>query len=261
ARGIRRATSSRWRSRRPPSRSLRSSGAASPRSGTACSSCRCESRSTTRRRTERSPPVPRTALSSHAPMLAAALAAFGTAFAAARVWNRQAGEPLPLGNVVRAAGTALGEIAIPGESARRRRRRPARRTASDDARHAPAAPRGVRGFYRLLVDTVSRWIADFAPSMGAALSYYTLFSLAPLLLIIVSVAGLVFGEEAARGEVFAQLQGLLGDDGASAVENLLAGVQVSGKGPLGSVLGIVLLAVGATTVFGELQSALDRIWR
>lgn len=205
--------------------------------------------------------MPRTALSSHAPTLAAALAAFGTAFAAARVWNRQAGEPLPLGNVVRAAGTALGEIAIPGESARRRRRRPARPTTFDDVGHAAAAPRGVRGFYRLLVDTVSRWIADFAPSMGAALSYYTLFSLAPLLLIVVSVAGLVFGEEAARGEVFAQLQGLLGDDGASAVENLLAGVQVSGKGPLGSVLGIVLLAVGATTVFGELQSALDRIWR
>ncbi|MCD6681503.1 MAG: YihY/virulence factor BrkB family protein [Burkholderiaceae bacterium] len=119
----------------------------------------------------------------------------------------------------------------------------------------------MRGFYRLLVDTVSSWIEDYAPSMGAALSYYTLFSLAPLLLIVLSIAGLVFGGEAARGELFGQLQGMLGSDGAAAVENLLASVQVSGKGPLGTGIGIVLLIVGATTVFGELQSDLDRIWR
>lgn len=121
-------------------------------------------------------------------------------------------------------------------------------------------PRGLRGFYRLLVDTVSSWIEDYAPSMGAALSYYTLFSLAPLLLIVVSVAGLVFGDDAARGEVYEQLQGLLGSDGASAVQSLLQSVEVSGRGPLGSIIGIVLLVVGATTVFGELQSNLDRIW-
>lgn len=126
---------------------------------------------------------------------------------------------------------------------------------------ATPPPRGLRGFYRLLVDTVSSWIEDFAPSMGAALSYYTLFSLAPLLLIVVSVAGLVFGEEAARGEVFGQLQGMLGDEGAAAVQSLLQSVDVGGKGPLGSIVGVVLLAIGATTVFGELQSDLDRIWR
>ncbi|MCO5099968.1 MAG: YihY/virulence factor BrkB family protein [Burkholderiaceae bacterium] len=119
----------------------------------------------------------------------------------------------------------------------------------------------MRGFYRLFVDAVSSWSEDYAPSMGAALSYYTLFSLAPLLLIVISVAGLVFGEEAARGELFEQLRGMLGNEGAATVEKLLASVQVSGKGPLASTIGIALLAVGATTVFAELQSDLDRIWR
>ncbi len=206
--------------------------------------------------------MPRTALPSLAPTVAAALAAFGAAFAATRLWSRRPAEPLKIENVARAASAALGGVAIPGESARTRHAREAtRRAAHADLRRTQAPPRGLRGFYRLLVDTVSSWIEDFAPSMGAALSYYTLFSLAPLLLIVVSVAGLVFGEDAARGEVFGQLQGLLGDDGAAAVENLLASVEVSGKGPLGSIVGIALLAVGATTVFGELQSNLDRIWR
>lgn len=205
--------------------------------------------------------MPRTALPSRAPAVAAAAAAFGAAFAAARLWGRRPAEPLKIENLARAASAALGGVAIPGESARVRHEREARRAESAHVQRTPAPPRGLRGFYRLLVDTVSSWIEDYAPSMGAALSYYTLFSLAPLLLIVVSVAGLVFGEDAARGEVFGQLQGLLGDDGAAAVQDLLASVEVSGKGPIGSVVGIALLAVGATTVFGELQSNLDRIWR
>jgi membrane protein len=105
------------------------------------------------------------------------------------------------------------------------------------------------------------WVADYAPSMGAALAYYSVFSLAPLLLIVISVAGLVFGEEAVRGEVFAQLQGLLGSDAAQAVQGLLSSVSQTDEGILGTVIGLVLLLIGATTVFGELQDALDRIWR
>ncbi len=200
-----------------------------------------------------------------APTRAATLAAFGAAvgatFAALRLWRPRPADPLPLGKFARAATVALDGVAIPGESARQRRRRQARSATHADAPKPSAPPRGLRGFYRLLSDTVSSWVDDYAPSMGAALSYYTMFSLAPLLLIVVSVAALVFGEDAARGEVFAQLQGLLGDQGASAVENLLASVEVSGKGPLGGAIGVALLAVGATTVFSELQSDLDRIWR
>jgi len=109
---------------------------------------------------------------------------------------------------------------------------------------------------------VSRsWLDDYAPSMGAALAYYTLFSLAPLLLIVVSVAGLFFGEDAARGEIAAQLGSLMGERSASAVQDLLASVKRPAEGAAVSVLGLVLLFVGATSVFGELQDALDRIWR
>ena len=82
---------------------------------------------------------------------------------------------------------------------------------------------------------MSAWIDDYAPSMGAALSYYTVFSLAPLLLIVVSVAGLVFGEEAVRGELFAQLQGLMGEDAAKAIEDLLASVSKPAKGVVGTI--------------------------
>ena len=69
--------------------------------------------------------------------------------------------------------------------------------------------------------SVVAWLDDYAPSMGAALAYYTLFSLAPLLIIAIAVAGLVFGHEAARGEIVAQIQGLIGREGATAIEGLL----------------------------------------
>jgi membrane protein len=97
--------------------------------------------------------------------------------------------------------------------------------------------------------------------MGAALSYYTLFSIAPLLLITVGVAGLVFGEDAARGEIFGQLRDLMGDEGALAIERLLASADKPEGGVIATAVGIAMLLLGAMTVFGELQNALDRIWR
>jgi membrane protein len=105
------------------------------------------------------------------------------------------------------------------------------------------------------------WRADYAASMGAALAYYTMFSLAPLLLIVISVAGLVFGEAAARGEIQAQLDALMGQRSASAVQALLASVHQPAQGWAATGLGLVLLLAGAVSVFGELQDALDRIWR
>lgn len=116
-------------------------------------------------------------------------------------------------------------------------------------------------WWRLVKTAVSAWIDDYAPSMGAALSYYTVFSLAPLLLIVISVAGLIFGADAARGEIFGQLRGTMGDDAARAVEGLLASVSKPAEGITATVIGVAVLLIGATTVFGELQNALDRIWR
>jgi membrane protein len=110
-------------------------------------------------------------------------------------------------------------------------------------------------------DAIAAWSDDYAPSMGAALSYYTVFSLAPLLLIVISIAGLVFSQEAARGEVFGQLRGLLGDEPAKAVEAVLASLSKPAHGLTSTVISVAVLLVGATSVFGELQDALDRIWR
>ena len=105
------------------------------------------------------------------------------------------------------------------------------------------------------------WVDDYAPSMGAALAYYTLFSIAPLLLIVISIAGLVFGEDAARGQIFGQLRELMGEQGAAAVQGLLKNVSKPSEGIIGTAVGVVVLLVGAMSVFGELQNSLDRIWR
>lgn len=119
----------------------------------------------------------------------------------------------------------------------------------------------VADVWSLARTTVSAWLDDYAPSMGAALAYYTVFSIAPLLLIVISVAGIVFGAEAARGEIVAQLSGLMGTDAARAIEDLVVDVWQPEEGAIATGIGAVLMLVGATTVFGELQDALDRIWR
>jgi membrane protein len=108
---------------------------------------------------------------------------------------------------------------------------------------------------------VKAWNDDYAPSMGAALAYYTLFSIAPLLLIVISVAGLAFCDEAVRGEIFEQLAGLMGPQGAQAVEDLVRNADRPGAGAIAMITGTVALLLGASAVFGELQNALDRIWR
>jgi membrane protein len=114
---------------------------------------------------------------------------------------------------------------------------------------------------RVLWLTVEGFIDDRGPRMGAALAYYTLFSLAPLLLIVVSVAGLVWGGDAVRGELVSQLEALLGASAASTIEQMLRSVAWPAGGWLNTVLGLGLMLVGATTVFAELQDALDTIWR
>ena len=109
--------------------------------------------------------------------------------------------------------------------------------------------------------SIAAWVDDYAPSMGAALAYYTVFSLAPLLVIVISVAGLIFGADAVSGAIFSQINGLMGAEAAKGIQDLLSSVSKPSTGIIGTILGIVFLLVGATSVFGELQDALDRIWR
>ena len=143
---------------------------------------------------------------------------------------------------------------------------PAANQAANEAPHQAASwvtnpPLNASTLWRLIKQVVNAWLDDYGPSMGAALAYYTMFSLAPLLLILIAVAGLVFGQDAARGEISAQLSGLMGPGGAGAVQDLLTSVHKPTEGVAATVLGVLLLLLGATTVFGELQDALDRIWR
>ena len=98
----------------------------------------------------------------------------------------------------------------------------------------------------LLKAAAVSWVDDYAQSMGAALAFYTLFSIAPLLLIVTTIAGVVFGEEAARGEIFGQLQGMLGAPGALAVQGLLESARRPSESVLAAVFGIVFLFIGAT---------------
>jgi membrane protein len=119
-------------------------------------------------------------------------------------------------------------------------------------------PRAVVALFR---DAARNWMRDYAQSMGAALAFYTIFSIAPLLLIVIAIAGFFFGEEAARGEIYGQLNGMLGNHGALAVQGLLESAGRRGDSVPAAAAGLVVLIVGATSVFAELQDALDRIWR
>jgi membrane protein len=119
----------------------------------------------------------------------------------------------------------------------------------------------MRSYLALVRKAVAAWNDDYAASIGAALAYYTTFSLAPMLIVVIAVAGLVFGREAARGEIVAQLGSLLGPDAATAIQGLLKSASEPGKSLIASAIGVVTLVIGATSVFAELQSALDRIWR
>jgi YihY family inner membrane protein len=105
------------------------------------------------------------------------------------------------------------------------------------------------------------WIDDYAPTMGAALSYYMLFSLGPLLVIVIAIAGMVFGQDAAQGAIITQLGSIMGEEGATAVQGLLKAARETSTGIVASITGGFLLLLGATAIFSELQSDLDRIWQ
>ena len=104
-------------------------------------------------------------------------------------------------------------------------------------------------------------IADNAPRLGAALAFYTLFSLAPVLIVTVSVAGFVFGQKAAQGEIVRQFQGLMGMQGATAIETIIQSTNRPALGVFATALGLLTILIGASGAFNELQDALNTIWK
>jgi membrane protein len=104
------------------------------------------------------------------------------------------------------------------------------------------------------------WLERNAFVHAGSLAFYTLFSMAPIVIITVAVAGILFGEDAARGEVVAQLQGFVGPEGARAVENAVARSRVEVAGIIPTLAGLAALVLGATTVFAQMQISLNSIW-
>jgi len=114
----------------------------------------------------------------------------------------------------------------------------------------------------LAKETVTRWTEDKASALAAALAYYSLFSLAPLVLIAVAVAGLAFGQQAAEGQLYSQLAGLMGDATAKALQGMVANMhQQEGGGIVATIVGIATLLFGASGVFAQLQDSMNTIWK
>ncbi len=119
----------------------------------------------------------------------------------------------------------------------------------------------LQALWWLLRDSANAWIDDRAPSMGAALAFYALFSVAPLLIIAIAIAGVFFGEEAARGEIVAQIGVIIGHEGAASIQSIIESARNPATGTVAITIGILTLIITASTVFAELKDSLDYIWR
>ena len=134
-------------------------------------------------------------------------------------------------------------------------------TVNQEPRSKPKLKRlNIRTIWQLLKQTFDEWSEDKASRLAAALAYYTIFSIAPLLVIVIAIAGLVFGEEAARGEIVAQIQGLVGRSGAEVIETAIQNANQPATGSIASIISIGALLFGAIGVFAQLQDALNTIW-
>lgn len=113
----------------------------------------------------------------------------------------------------------------------------------------------------ILKDTVMGFMEDKGLKLSASLSYYTVFSMAPLLLLIISLAGAFFGREAIEGRVFEEINGLVGNQAAAQIQEVITNLELSGKTTMSVIIGAITLVIGATTVFGEIQDSINIIWR
>ena len=129
------------------------------------------------------------------------------------------------------------------------------------ATQAPETRKGLRGLGAVVAASAKAWLRHRAPSKGAALAFYALFSMAPILILAIAIAGRVLDPRSAQSEAFRHLQHLLSPTLAQAVQSLVQGAQAPGSGRTATGVALVLLAVGATSVFAELKDSLDEIWQ
>ena len=114
--------------------------------------------------------------------------------------------------------------------------------------------------WQLLRQTVSEYLEDKAPQLGASLAFYSALSIAPMLVIALAIAGLFFDQEAARGQITGELRTMVGDDGGQAIEDMIESADQPDVGSVAAIFGIITLLFGASGVFGQLQDALNTIW-
>jgi len=112
----------------------------------------------------------------------------------------------------------------------------------------------------LLKETYREWSEDRCLRLGAALAYYTVFSLAPLLVIVIALVGFFYGERAAEGQILAQLEGLVGAEGAAGIQEMVRNANQPAQGLVATVAGLAMMVIGASSVFGELQDAMNQVW-
>lgn len=115
--------------------------------------------------------------------------------------------------------------------------------------------------WRLLRVAYTKWNEDHAQTLGAALAFYTVFSLAPLLLIVIAIAGSVVGQEASQGQIIGQIQDLVGEESAKAIQSMIEEARKPAAGIIATALAMVMVLLGATGVFAQLQESLNMIWR
>jgi len=113
----------------------------------------------------------------------------------------------------------------------------------------------------ILKKTFNAFLEDRALKLSAALSYYTIFSLAPLLLLMISLAGLFLGRDAIQGHVFGEINGLIGNEAAAQIQDIIKNMELSGKTNMAVIIGAITLIIGATSVFGEIQDSINLIWK
>ena len=118
----------------------------------------------------------------------------------------------------------------------------------------------IRSVLHLLQNTATAFVDDNAFKLSASLSYYTIFALGPLLIIVISLSAIVYGKDVVEGKLTEQLSGLLGNDAAVQIQNILINAQHTHATTLGAVIGFVILFIGATGVFTEIQGSINFIW-
>lgn len=121
-------------------------------------------------------------------------------------------------------------------------------------------PKAIKQIGKLLKETFNEFIDDNGIKLSASLSYYTIFSLPPLLLIIISLCGIFFGDVAVNGEIFKQINGLVGNDAAKQIQEIIKNVRLSNSNILATTIGAIILIIGASGVFAEIQDSINYIW-